>query len=153
MDFDPTQNSHDREEVSGKYRGIKHYDKCHATLVTHIHYTYSCGMNDSAFTLKNPPHPGEFIKTEIVDPLGLTVKQAAEVLGITRQALSTFLNAQSDLSPEMAIRLDKAFGVSMETLMRMQCSFDIAKARARAGDIHVNRFEPQLKQDHQPRLV
>lgn len=110
-------------------------------------------MNDSTHILKNPPHPGEFIKTEIVDPLGLTVKQAAEALGITRQALSTFLNGQSDLSPEMAIRLDKAFGVSMETLMRMQCSFDIAKAQKRAGEITVARYQPSDSGTDQPRLV
>ena len=109
-------------------------------------------MNDSVFILKIPPHPGEFIKAEIVDPLGLTVKQAAEALGITRQALSTFLNAQSDLSPEMAIRLDKAFGVSMETLMRMQCSYDIAKARKRAGEFNIARFQPSDDKE-QPRLV
>ena len=110
-------------------------------------------MNDSAVTLKNPPHPGEFIKTEIVEPLGLTVKQAAEVLGITRQALSTFLNGQSALSPEMAIRLDKAFGVSMETLMRMQCSYDIAKAHKRAGEFDIARFKPDDDAKEQPRLV
>jgi addiction module HigA family antidote len=99
-------------------------------------------MSASKLELEKPPHPGSFVKTEIIDPLGLSVKEAAHVLGITRQALSTFLNGQSDLSPEMAIRLDKAFGVSLETLMRMQNTFDIAKARARAGEIEVARYAP-----------
>lgn len=109
-------------------------------------------MSDSQFQLQNPPHPGSFVKTEIIDPLGLSVKQAAEVLGITRQALSTFLNGQSDLSPEMAIRLDKAFGVSLETLMRMQNTFDIAKAKARAGEIEVRPYQPADHRSGQPGL-
>ena len=110
-------------------------------------------MSDSNLQLHNPPHPGSFVKAEIIDPLDLSVKQAAEILGITRQALSSFLNEQSDLSPEMAIRLDKAFGLSMETLMRMQCSYDIAKARQRAGQINVSRFKPGEGDNKQPRLV
>ena len=106
-----------------------------------------------AYALKNPPHPGAFVKAEIIEPAELSVTAAAEVLGITRQALSTFLNGQSDLSPEMAIRLDKAFGVSMETLMRMQCSYDIAKAHKRAGEFDVARFKPDDDAKEQPRLI
>ncbi len=109
-------------------------------------------MRDSKFQLENPPHPGRFVKTEIIDPFGLSVKDASSVLGITRQALSTFLNGQSDLSPEMAIRIDKAFGVSMETLMRMQNTFDIAKAKARAGAIDVARYVPEQDTETQPGL-
>jgi antitoxin HigA-1 len=71
-------------------------------------------------------HPGRFMRTVIVEPLGLTVTAAARALGITRVARSRFLNEQAALSPEMAIRLDKAFGADMETLMRMQGSFDLA---------------------------
>ncbi|MCC4242974.1 HigA family addiction module antitoxin [Stappia indica] len=106
-------------------------------------------MSDSNFQHETPTHPGKFVKIEIIDPLGLSVKQAAEALGITRQALSTFLNGQSDLSPEMAIRLDKAFGVSLDTLMRMQNAFDIAKAKERAREIHVTRYIPGQKQEPQ----
>lgn len=87
--------------------------------------------------MRAPAHPGGFVKTEVIEPLGLSVTAAAEVLGITRAALSALLNERADLSPEMAIRIEKAFGVSMETLMRMQNSFDIAEARKRAGDIKV----------------
>jgi addiction module HigA family antidote len=74
--------------------------------------------------------------------LGLSVSGAAQVLGITRAALSAFLNERAGLSPDMAIRIEKAFGVSMDTLMRMQNSFDIAKARGREGEIKVARYTP-----------
>jgi addiction module HigA family antidote len=72
------------------------------------------------------------------------VTKAAEALGMARPALSAFLNGRAALSAEMAIRIEKAFGVSMETLMRMQNSFDIAKARLRAGDIIVAPFSRKL---------
>ena len=90
--------------------------------------------------LKTPAHPGGFIKSEIIEPLGLSVTGAAHVLGITRAALSALLNERSHLSPEMALRIEKAFGVSMDTLMRMQNSFDIAQTRKREGEIHVAPF-------------
>ncbi len=90
--------------------------------------------------LKNPAHPGGFIKSEIVEALGLTVTAAAQVLGVTRAALSSLLNERSHLSSEMALRIEKAFGVSMDTLMRMQNSFDIAQARKREGEINVAPF-------------
>jgi antitoxin HigA-1 len=93
--------------------------------------------------MKNPAHPGGFVKAEILEPLGLSVTDAAQALGITRAALSTFLNERADLSPEMAIRIEKAFGVSMETLMRMQNSFDIAQAHKREGEIAVTRYVPK----------
>jgi addiction module HigA family antidote len=93
--------------------------------------------------MKNPAHPGGLVKTEIVEPLGLSVTAAAQVLGITRAALSTFLNERASLSPDMAIRIEKAFGVSMETLMRMQNSFDIAHAHRREGEIKVKRYVPK----------
>jgi addiction module HigA family antidote len=91
--------------------------------------------------LKRPAHPGGFVRHEIIDPLGLTVTRAAEVLGVTRATLSTLLNERAHLSPEMAVRIEKAFGVSMDTLMRMQNSFDIAQARARADLIDVAPFD------------
>jgi addiction module HigA family antidote len=87
--------------------------------------------------MKNPAHPGGFVKSEILEPLGLTVTGAAQVLGVTRAALSAVLNERASLSPEMALRLEKAFGVSMDTLMRMQNSHDIAQTRKRAADIKV----------------
>lgn len=91
--------------------------------------------------MKNPAHPGRFVRTVIIEPLGLSVAEAAKALGITRVALSRFLNERAALSPDMAIRLDKAFGADMETLMRMQGSYDIAQARQRQGEIMVERYE------------
>ena len=93
--------------------------------------------------MKNPVHPGSFVRTEIIEPLDLSVTEAARVLGITRAALSAFLNQRASLSPDMAIRLEKAFGVSMETLMRMQNSHDIAQAHKREAEITVARYMPQ----------
>jgi antitoxin HigA-1 len=94
--------------------------------------------------MMSPAHPGDFIKCEIVEPLGLSVTNAAKALGVTRPALSALLNQRSQLSSEMALRIEKAFGVSMDTLMRMQSSYDIAQARKRAPDIHVAPFKPAL---------
>ncbi len=90
--------------------------------------------------LKRPVHPGRFVKIEIVDALGLSVTAAAKALGVTRPALSALLNERAHLSPDMAIRIEKAFGVSMETLMRMQNSCDIAEARSREDEIKVVRY-------------
>jgi addiction module HigA family antidote len=91
--------------------------------------------------IKNPAHPGGFVKSEIIEALGLSVTDAARVLGVTRAALSALLNERAHLSPEMALRIEKAFGVSMDSLMRMQNSCDIAQARKREGDINVAPFK------------
>lgn len=90
----------------------------------------------------NPPHPGEFIRTEIIEPLGLSVTAAAEALGVSRPALSTLLNGKADLSGEMALRIEKAFGPKMDTLMRMQSAYDIARTRKRQSKIRVRRYRP-----------
>jgi addiction module HigA family antidote len=87
--------------------------------------------------MKAPAHPGGFVRGEIIEAMGLSVTEAAQALGITRSALSAFLNERAALSADMAIRLEKAFGISMETLMRMQNSFDIARAHARESEIVV----------------
>lgn len=81
--------------------------------------------------MKSPAHPGGFMKDEIVEALGLSVAGVAQVLGVTRQTLSALLNERVNLSPEMALRIEKVFGVSMNTLMKMQTSFDIAQTRER----------------------
>lgn len=94
----------------------------------------------TGYRMKSPAHPGGFVRTEIIAPLGLTVTAAADALGVTRPALSALINERASLSAEMALRLEKAFGVSMETLMRMQTSFDIAAMRRREGEIEVARF-------------
>lgn len=90
----------------------------------------------------NPSHPGDFIKHEIVAPLGLSVTAAAKALGVSRPTLSSLLNQRASLSGEMAVRIEKAFGVSVETLMRMQSAYDIAQTRKRQHRIKVARFRP-----------
>ena len=94
--------------------------------------------------MKSPAHPGGFVKSEIIEALGLTVTDAAQALGVTRPALSALVNERVHLSPEMALRLEKAFGVSMDTLMRMQNSYDIALARKREGEIRVSPFRRRV---------
>jgi addiction module HigA family antidote len=90
--------------------------------------------------MKNPPHPGDFIRTEIIDAVGLSVTSAAVALQVSRPALSSLLNGKADLSGNMALRIEKAFGVKMDTLMRMQASYDIAQTRKREKEIRVKRF-------------
>jgi len=90
--------------------------------------------------IKNPPHPGDFVRTEIIEAAGLTVTAAAEALRVSRPALSSLLNGKADLSGEMALRIEKAFGVRMDTLMRMQSSCDIARTRNREKQIEVRRI-------------
>ena len=89
----------------------------------------------------NPPHPGDFIRTEIIEPRGLSVTAAAQVLRVARPTLSSLLNGKANLSGEMALRIEKAFGVKMDTLMRMQASYDIAKTRKRENELHIPRFD------------
>ena len=79
----------------------------------------------------NPPHPGDFIRTEIMESQGLSVTAAAQVLHVSRPALSSLLNGKASLSGEMALRIEKAFGVKMDTLMRMQVAYDIARPESR----------------------
>lgn len=94
--------------------------------------------------MKNPAHPGGFVKSEIIESLELSVTDAARALGVTRPALSALLNERVHLSPEMALRLEKAFGVSMDTLMRMQNGYDIARACEREGEIKVEAFNRRV---------
>lgn len=91
--------------------------------------------------MHDPCHPGEIIKYEIIEPLGLTLTSAAKALGVSRVALSRLINEQASLSPEMAIRLQKAFGPSYEHLMRMQAAWDIAQARHLMDEIDVEAYE------------
>ena len=95
----------------------------------------------SGIRMKTPAHPGGFIRHEIIEPLDLTVTAAAAALGVTRAALSALLNERASLSAEMALRVEKAFGVSMDTLMRMQSSHDIARTRRREAEIVVRRYQ------------
>ncbi len=91
--------------------------------------------------IKNPPHPGDFVRTEILEPAGLTVTAAAVALHVSRPALSSLLNGKADLSGDMTLRIEKAFGVKMDTLMRMQSSYDIVQTRKREKLIQVRRVQ------------
>jgi len=92
--------------------------------------------------MQNPPHVGEVIRHDVLEPLGLNVTQAARVLGVTRAALSSLLNGRASLSPEMAIRLSKAFGSTPDTWIRMQAAYDLAQALKHEKQIRVVRYSP-----------
>jgi len=89
--------------------------------------------------MKNPPHPGRSIRNACLEPLGLSVTEGAKVLGVTRQALNNVVNGKSGVSPEMAIRLAKAFGSTAETWLRMQLAYDLAAALKDESKIKVRR--------------
>ena len=89
-----------------------------------------------------PSHPGDFIRTEVIEEFGLNVTKAAEILGVRQTVLSDLLNGNAALSPEMALRIEKAFDVSMDMLLRMQAWYDASQMRARASEISVRRYEP-----------
>jgi antitoxin HigA-1 len=82
-------------------------------------------------------HPGPWLRTELIEPHGLTVTEAAARLGVTRQALTNLLTKKAGVSAEMAIRFEKLFGLPADTLLRMQLNHDLAEARGRAGEIAV----------------
>lgn len=92
--------------------------------------------------MKNPPHPGEIIRDLCLAPLGLTVTNAAEGLGVTRKTLSLLLNGHAGVSPEMAVRLSKAFGRSPESWLKLQMLYDLGQVEREADSIHVQRFAP-----------
>ena len=89
-----------------------------------------------------PSHPGQFIRTEIIEELGLNVTKTAEILGVRRATLSDLLRGKSGLSPEMAIRIEKAFGLNMDLLLRMQAWHDATAMRARAHEFNVQPYQP-----------
>ena len=88
-----------------------------------------------------PSHPGDFVRTEIIEELGLSVTRAAAILGVRRATLSALLNERASLSPEMALRIEKAFGLDMDLMLRVQAWYDAVQMRARADEIDVQRYE------------
>jgi len=90
--------------------------------------------------MKEPPHPGLSVRHDCLEPLGLSVTEGAKVLGVTRQALNNLVNAKAGISPEMAIRLDKAFGGTAEGWLALQTAFDLAQARKNEPAISVKRY-------------
>jgi antitoxin HigA-1 len=90
--------------------------------------------------MARPAHPGQFIRMEVIEPLNLSVTQAVKALRVTRAALSALLNGRAALSPDMALRIEKAFGPKMDTLLRMQTAYEIAETRDREAEIKVKRY-------------
>ena len=90
-------------------------------------------------SMKNPPHPGLSVRHDCIESLGLTITDAARALGVTRQALNNLVNCKAAISPEMAIRLDKAFGGGADTWLRLQAAYDLAQAEKHASKIKVQR--------------
>ena len=100
--------------------------------------------------MKNPPHVVETIWHDIIKPLDLSVTEGAKALGVTRQSLSLLINGRTSLSSDMALRIEKAFGPSMDHLMRMQLAYDLAQARQRSGRIKVPRYQRKASRDARP---
>jgi addiction module HigA family antidote len=90
--------------------------------------------------MKNPPHPGDLIRSEIIEALGLTVSKAAEILKVRRATLSDLLHGKAALTPEMALRIEMAFGPDMDHLLRMQVACDVARTRQRVRNLAVRRY-------------
>ena len=92
--------------------------------------------------MKNPPHPGLSVRHDCLEPLGLNVTEAAKRLGVSRKQLSDIVNCHAGISPEMAIRLDKAFGAGADMWLRLQAAYDLAQAMKHANEIKVERLLP-----------
>jgi len=93
-------------------------------------------------TMHSPPHPGGIVRRQCLEPLDLTVTEAAKGLGVTRQAFSDLVNERAGISVDMAIRLSKAFGSSAEMWIGLQTAYDLAQARGRLRSIKVRHFAP-----------
>ena len=92
--------------------------------------------------MKNAPHPGELIRTEVIEALRLTVSKAAEILQVRRATLSDLLHGKAALTPEMALRIEKAFGPDMDHLLRMQLAYDVAQTREHTRGLSIKRYVP-----------
>lgn len=92
--------------------------------------------------MKNPPHPGKVVLEECIKPLGLSITEAAKGLGVTRATLSRLVNGKNGISPQMAVRLSKAFGGSAESWLQQQMNYDLAQVQKEAKNIHIKKFEP-----------
>jgi addiction module HigA family antidote len=93
--------------------------------------------------MKNPPHPGLSVRLNCLEPFGLSVTNGAKALGVSRTTLSRLINGQAGVSPDMAIRLAKAFGATPEIWIRMQAAYDLAQARKHQNEIKVNLYRPE----------
>lgn len=102
--------------------------------------------------MKEPPHPGQSVRFDCLEALGLSVTEGAEVLGVSRQALNNVVNCKAGISPEMAIRLDKAFGGTAETWLSLQTAYDLAQAKKNSDSIAVRRYVPPAGVQAEPGL-
>ena|SRR6202162_1127936 len=102
--------------------------------------------------MKEPPHPGLSVRHDCLEPLGLTITDGAKVLGVSRQALNSLVNGKAGISPEMAIRLDKAFGGTADAWLALQTAYDLRQAKKNAGNITVKRYIARQRQ-REPQLV
>ena len=102
--------------------------------------------------MREPPHPGLSVRHDCLEPLGLTITAGAKVLGVSRQALNSLVNEKAGISPEMAIRLDKAFGGTADAWLSLQTAYDLAKAKKTAGNITVKRYVAPRRQ-REPQVV
>ena len=109
-------------------------------------YKRGRGRRQETMAIKNPPHPGLSVRLDCLDPLGLSITEAARRLGVSRKQLSSLVNGRSGISPEMAIRLDKAFGGGASTWYQMQAAFDLAQAVKRADEIDVARVTVEVSE-------
>jgi addiction module HigA family antidote len=100
--------------------------------------------------MKNPPHPGLSVRHDCIEPFGLTITEAAEILGVTRQTLNNLVNSKAGISPEMAIRLDKAFGGDAEAWLQLQMAYDLAQVRQREAEIKVKRVVRRKLEEPRP---
>ncbi len=98
-------------------------------------------------TMKAPPHPGLSVRLDCLEARGLSVTAGAKVLGVTRQALNNLVNEKAGISPEMAIRLDKAFGGAAEAWLALQAAYDLARARSKPLAVEVKRYRPIARHD------
>jgi len=123
--------------VTGNWRLIFRYDEATNTTsdidLTDYH-------KEATMPMKKPPHPGDLIRTEIIEFLGLSVSKAAAILKVRRATLSDLLAGKAALSPEMALRIEKAFGPDMDHLLRMQLAYDVAETRQHSRGIDVKRY-------------
>lgn len=94
-------------------------------------------------SMKNPPHPGLSVRLNCLEPFDLSVTEGAKALGVSRTTLSRLINGQAGVSPDMAIRLSKAFGATPDIWIRMQAAYDLAQARLHENEIKVKLYQPQ----------
>ena len=124
--------------VSGNWRVVFRFDGPDVRDVDLLDYH----QEDRDMAMKNPPHPGLSVRHDCLEPLGLSVSEAARKLGVSRKQLSEIVNCRAGISPEMAIRLDKAFGGGAETWYRLQSAYALAQAMQKVDRINVERLSP-----------